>query len=206
MAKYSKEQQLAFAEELAKLSSAKPKITKQPIVEPVKQTHACIISVGYKCDNFRNVIEKTLVGALGAAGAVETINVVDTGKTIYGGIYYGQDTGAPNIEKKSDFDLERWYNSHTGTLYDTDVSGAYVNNDKTCIVVKIKIMGEEIRFVVLNTNNLTTGVQKRQIHDTKVYTYIEFAEPVKITLETYIDRGFKTRSNKYEKWTIVANH
>lgn len=177
------------------VTNSKPKVKKEEIAKL-----DCIISVGYKSNNLHHVIEK--VFELLKLPCVD----LQPSMVIYGGVYYNELATIPVIYKRPDFELHKWYKSRANSNYNVDINDAYVNNDNTCIIVCFSLFGEQVQLVALNTKGLTTGVQKRQIHDPKIYKCIKFDEPVKICVETYIDNGFKFKHDKYSSWSIHSYH
>ena len=195
--KYSSTQKDDFVKEIEQLSLLS--IDKKKIQEPVIVKKPCIISVGYKTDDLDCIVKKVLE-------ILEIENIIIIKSTIYSGLFYNILTKAPNIYKKSDYELERWYNSHSATKYNCEIIGAYVNNDNSCIIVNIILNGDDVRLFALNTNNLSTGVQRRQVNDKKIYTYISFKESIQIMLEAYIDRGFVSKDNFNSTFILETCH
>lgn len=199
MSKLSKTQLDNFTKEIEKLNGTIVDV-KSKIKKDEDEKIECIISVGYKCNNLHPVIEKVF--------ELLQLPCVDLQPTmvIYGGIYYNELTSVPIIHRRSDFELHKWSKSHTNSNYNVEINEAYVNNDNTCIIVCFRLLGEQVQLVALNTKGLTTGVQKRQINDPKIYKCIKFDKPVSIFVETYVDTGFKWRHDKYSNWVIRSYH
>lgn len=201
MSKFNQKQQTGLSEEIEKILLLESKSKKQkPIkLNPDEQLrHECIISVGYKTDDIGPIVEKV--------NEMLKENIIIPKNITYGGVYYNELTTGQKLYQQSDYYLESWYKRYSNYKYDIEISEAYVNNDNTCIIVKFRVNGEEVKLIALNIKGLTSGVQKRQIHDTNIYKCVKFDEPVKISLETYADRGFKTRYCKYSSWTLETSH
>lgn len=140
-----------------------------------------IISVGYKLDISEN--KHRLADILG-------IGEEQIKNEVYAGVFYGMKCkGGLWDTKASEEHMLKWYENRKNIDQIFNVNIVYRNKQKTILVGEMRTTGNCNFYAFFhNAKNTTTTIQKKQLHQSKLYDKIDISrDPLKMIGTVYID-------------------
>lgn len=140
-----------------------------------------IISVGYKLDISEN--KNRLADILG-------IGEEQIKNEVYAGVFYGLKCKGDLWDTKAGEEhMLKWYENRKNIDQIFNVNTVYRNKQKTILVGEMRTTGNCNFYAFFhNAKNVTTTIQKKQLHQSKLYDKIDISrDPLKMIGTVYID-------------------